>query len=348
MEKDMINIGVICPSEIAFRRFMPALGKNKDFIFNGIATAGPAEYFTDENTNISIKQEVLFNEKTKAESFIDSYGGMLYPSYEAIITSPDIDALYIPLPPALHYQYAKSALENGKHVLLEKPATLELNQTKDLVNLAESRSLALHENYMFVFHDQIKQINTMINDGVIGDIRLFRISFGFPKRAANDFRYNKELGGGAFYDAGGYVIKYAAMLLGNTGDNVKIKYSDMNYTNEFSVDIYGSAVLTNDNGTTAQVAYGMDNGYRCDLEAWGSTGILTTNRILTAPDGFVPEVIIKNNAGEEKVLLKADDTFAKSIAWFKECIYDSETRKKSYKTIIDQAMLVNEFLRTAR
>ena len=121
----------------------------------------------------------------------------------------------------------------------------------------------------------------------------------------------------------------------------------MNYIDDFVVDINGSATLENNRGVIVQVAFGMDNSYRCDLEIWGSTGTLTTGRILTAPDNYIPEVVIKNNSGEETIKLTADDTFAKSIDWFKKCIDDKETREKSYKDILKQASLVDEFIKNA-
>ena len=339
--EDMIRIGVICPSEIAYRRFMPALEKNKDFSFAGVAVANVDEFFINGDNDEQPVKSIIEQEKEKAASFTDNYGGFLFPSYEAMIASPNVDAVYIPLPPALHFKWAKTTLENGKHVLLEKPATLELAQTQELVGIASGSSLALHENYMFVFHNQIEQINTIINNGKIGDVRLYRITFGFPRRSATDFRYDKELGGGALYDAGGYTLKLASMLL---GESAKIVCSSLNYIDDFAVDIYGSATLCNESGVTAQVAFGMDNGYRCDLEVWGSTGTLTTGRILTAPDNYIPEVVIKSNNGEEKIVLSADDTFAKSIKWFKKCIDDAAVRAENYKDIARQASLVEGFI----
>jgi hypothetical protein len=194
---------------------------------------------------------------------------------------------------------------------------------------------------MFAFHNQLEKINSLVNDGIIGDVRLYRITFGFPQRSINDFRYNKALGGGALYDAGGYTIKYASMLLGN---GAKIVYANMNCIDGFDVDMYGSAAMIDDDGTTVQVAFGMDNGYRCDLEIWGSTGILTTGRVLTAPDNFIPEVLIKTNNGEEKIELPSDDTFGKSIAWFRQCIIDDAAREKCYTDIVRQAVLIDEFI----
>jgi predicted dehydrogenase len=329
----MIRIGIICPSDIALRRFLPALTLIPDFKFVGVAIADKSEW---EGAN----DVVISNEKNKAKLFIEQYGGKLFESYKSLLKSNETDAIYLPLPPALHYNWGKQALLAGKHILLEKPATTSLKHTNEIIELAKSKNLAVHENYMFAFHNQLKAINEIIESGEIGDIRLSRISFGFPRRASNDFRYNKALGGGALLDAGGYTIKYASMLL---GDSAKIVQAQSSFIDEFKVDIAGSAVMVNEKGTTAQIAFGMDNSYKCDLEVWGSKGSLFTGRVLTAPAGFMPELIVNIGNKTETRELPADDAFKKSILHFKQCIEDDTARMNNYKTILKQAQLVNQF-----
>ena len=333
MEK--VKIGIICPSEIAFRRFMPAIQKLDCAEYVGVAHASEKEWFG----NCLPDATVIQNEEKKAKSFADTYGGKIYDSYEVLLSSSDVDAVYIPLPPALHFKWAKSALKQGKHIFLEKPSTTSEADTKELLELAAQKNLAVHENYMFAFHKQIEEIQDIIASGRIGDVRLYRIAFGFPQRAKNDFRYNKALGGGALLDCGGYTVKLATMLL---GDTAKLMYSQLNHTTDFDVDIYGSAAMVNDFGTTAQLSFGMDNSYKCELEVWGSKGFLRTGRILTAPDGFVPTAEITVGNETETVTLSADDTFGKSIEHFCKCVCNYETREENYKKILKQAKLVDE------
>lgn len=330
---DKIKIGVLCPSEIAFRRFMPALKKLESFEYIGLAAATEREFSGSDSDDIKP------SELEKADNFIEAYGGKMFRGYESIIASNEIDAVYIPLPPALHFMWAKKALENGKHVLLEKPFTTNLQDTKTLIELAKSKKLAIHENYMFAFHSQIDWIKQKLAENAVGDIRLIRIDFGFPFRGANDFRYDKSLGGGALLDCGGYTLKLASMFLGETA---RITTSQLNYKDGFEVDVYGSAVLVNDEGLTAQVSFGIDNSYRCDLNIWGSTGTLFTGRILTAPDGFEPTAVIKNADGEQTFTLPADDTFKKSIEFFGECIANESTRASNYDKILIQSKLVDK------
>lgn len=333
---DKIRIGVLCPSEIAFRRFMPALAKNEKFEFIGISSANAEEWF-GEPTDTLVEAE-----REKACNFVKTYNGKLFSSYNALLSSDEIDAVYIPLPPALHYRWAKAALESGKHVLLEKPFTTSLKDTEELIAIAKKNDLAVHENYMFVYHTQLEWIKQKISAGAIGDIRLIRIDFGFPFRGANDFRYNKALGGGALLDCGGYTVKLAGMLL---GDTAKVTASQLNSKDGFEVDIYGSATLTNDNGLTAQVSFGMDNSYKCSLEVWGSTGTLYTNRILTAPDGFEPTVLIRQGNEEQSFTLAADDTFGKSIEHFGRCIGNEAVRIAHYDEIISQSARVEQIIK---
>ena len=343
----MIRIGVICPSEIAFRRFMPALKKvEKKIQFAGIGYASPEEWF-GELSNIPSEaiKEQQERERTKSQSFVDCYGGKIFDGYQKLIESNIIDAIYLPLPPALHFKWAKIALENGKHVFLEKPSTTCLADTDKLVRIAKEKNLALHENYMFVFHDQLKALDDVVKSGEIGDVRLYRIGFGFPLRQKNDFRYNKVLGGGALLDAGGYTMKYANYLL---GDTAKVVTAQVNNINGFEVEMYGSCTMMNDDGLTAQLAFGMDNDYKCEVEIWGSKGTITSNRILTAPEGFMPTYTIKKNQEIITRNLPADDAFLKSIQKFISCIDNDKIKEENYTVIRRQSSLVDEFMKKSK
>lgn len=338
----MIRIGIICPSEIAFRRFLPSLQKaGNDINFAGLAIASPEEWFGNTSkVSAGVIKEQQEREFAKAQNFIDNYGGKIYRGYQNLIKATDVDAIYVPLPPALHYKWAKIALENGKHVFVEKPSTCSLADTDDLIQKASEKGLALHENYMFIYHDQLQILQDVVASGEIGDVRLYRILFGFPMRAQNDFRYNKALGGGALLDAGGYCLKYSNYLLGNSA---KIVTAQTNNLEGFEVEMYGSATMVNDEGVIAQMAFGMDNDYQCKIEIWGSKGTITSDRILTAPAGFVPTYTIKKNQNIEIRELPADDAFLKSIQRFKECICNDEIRKENYVILHRQETLVEQF-----
>lgn len=334
-----IRVGIICPSEIAFRRFLPSLQKVSEFSFSGVAIATPEEWAGDGNVTENTL-DIIQNEHKKAQIFIDNYGGKIYEGYKTLITSPDVDVVYLPLPPALHFKWAKLALESGKHAYVEKPFTTSLEDTQTLLNVARLNHLAVHENYMFIYHQQLQAIQDLIAQGEIGKVRQYRVSFGFPRRAANDFRYNKALGGGALLDAGGYCMKYASWLL---GDTARLVSANSYYEQEYEVDIFGSCTMTNDEGTVVQMSFGMDCDYKCELEAWGSAGTLTTGRVLTAPDGLEPDMVIKHNQEYITKKLPADNAFEKSIHRFYDCLTNDTVREDNYRIIERQSSFVSEF-----
>lgn len=338
------KVGVICPSEIAFRRFLPSLKRVEEFEFAGVAIASPVEWAGEGKVTASTLS-IIEKEHAKAQTFIDVFGGKIYEGYQTLIESPEIDVVYLPLPPALHFKWAKRVLEAGKHAYVEKPFTTSLSDTQSLLGIAREKGLAVHENYMFIFHKQLQAVNDIIASGEIGKVRLYRISFGFPRRAANDFRYNKALGGGALLDAGGYCMKYASWLL---GDTARLVCANACYEPEWEVDIFGSATMVNDEGVICQFSFGMDCDYKCELEAWGSIGTFTTGRILTAPDGLDPDAVIKHNQEFEKRKLPADDAFEKSIRHFYKCLNDAETRNENYTIIERQSAFVSEYKRLSK
>lgn len=310
MEKK--RIGIVGTSDIAFRRFLPALMKNKNFEYVGVASRN--------------------YDRTKR--FIELYGGKGYGSYSDLIESEDVEVLYLPLPPALHYEWSKKSLECGKHVLIEKPLTTKLSHTKELLELARIKNLTINENYGFICHSQLEYINKLLREEYIGEIRLYRIAFGYPLRQANDFRYNKELGGGSLLDCGGYPLKLAMHLLGST---VRVTTAKLNYDIRYEVDLFGSATLENDQGHVAQISFGMDNAYKCEFEAWCNKGMLMATRIFTAGEDFKPELILKEGNYEKKIILPADDQFLKSINNLAECLQSSKMRVQSYQEILSQA-----------
>lgn len=312
-----MKLGILGTADIAYRRFLPALSKCPEVIYAGVASRTPE----------------------KGKKFQESYGGKIYDSYDALLADKSIDAVYVPLPPALHYKWGKKVLEAGKHLLMEKPFTTDVRHTDELLKLAAERGLAVYENYMFLYHSQLERIKQLISQGELGQIRLYRMSFGFPMRGQGDFRYNKELGGGALLDCGGYPVRLALELL---GDTVKVVQSKLIQPKGFEVDLYGNAVMENDAGEVAQISFGMDNAYQCQLEVWGSKGTLSAKRIFTAPPHLIPRAVLAKNE-ELELELPADDAFVNSIAAFISCIRDETASKNESGMILKQANLISSF-----
>lgn len=189
---------------------------------------------------------------------------------------------------------------------------------------------------------QLDEIREIIRSGKIGMLRLIRADFGFPLRDRQDFRYSRSLGGGALLDAGGYTLKLAARLL---GDSIKVDAARLNSLPGYEVDMFGSAVLSNDLGQVCQVGFGMDNYYKCSLEIWGSTGRIQTDRVFTAPPDYKPSILFETAEKTDRIKLQKDSHFKHSIEAFCAEIADMDKRRKMYREILLQSRLVDDVLR---
>lgn len=334
MESYMFKIGVIGTADIAKRKMIPAMMKASGVEYAGVAIAAreewEQEYFEKDYAELYAKKQI------KGQEFVNLFGGKLYESYRSLILDESVDAVYIPLPPALHYRWAKEALEHHKHVLCEKPMTTNAEDTRELIGMAKQQNLVLWENYAFLFHSQFQAIREMVEQKQVGDVRLISACFGFPFRGAGDFRYDAKMGGGALLDCGGYTIKAATELMGN---EVEVKASSLTASEKFGVDICGNITLQDENGRVAQLAFGMDNAYRCQLSVWGQKGEIMANRIFTAPEEYEAQVTVSGEFAAEKKF--ADNQFYHSLQRFVDCARNG-VPETHYRKLLQQAELIDK------
>lgn len=320
----VVKIGVLGLASIATRSVIPAIIDLPDkFELSGVAS----------------------RELSKAGR---EYGCQAYGDYESLLSDENIGAVYIPLPNSLHYTYVKQALENGKHVIVEKSLGCSLDEVAEMVKIARENDLALLENFQFRFHSQLQKILELVGDGVIGELRSVRVSFGFPPFPDEEnIRYKPELGGGALLDAGAYAMKIAPFFL---GEQIQLVHGAMSFDQQKRVDVWGGGVLQQQNGPLfCHFSYGFDHYYQCALELWGSAGKLFTNRIFTAPPGLRPKLLIESQEGVEERLLDADDHFKKIMEYFYRLIVDGEVLDVEYEHNANllQAKLIEQFKRIA-
>lgn len=307
------NIGTLGAASVASQRFLPALAKCGRMRFVGAAS----------------------RDMDRCRAFVQPWGGRCYPDYEALLSDPDVECVYLPLPPALHAEWGRKVLEAGKHLLMEKPFTVSAASTRELLDLAEASGLAVHENYMFLYHRQLTEIRNIVNSGRLGALRMIRAAFTFPFRGAEDFRYQPELGGGALLDCGGYPILLASELL---GESAEICWAGLRTDPVYHVETGGSAVLQNRDGLTAHVFFGMDDTYRCSLEIWGSRASLETNRVFTAPPNLTVRLDL---TGGEAIEVSPDDAFLASINRFADLMDQPDAQAEERRRILRQAELVD-------
>lgn len=137
-----------------------------------------------------------------------------YGSYDALLADDSIDAVYIPLPNALHHPWTMAALRAGKHVLCEKPYSRHPDEVAEAFAMASGRGVVLSEAYMYRYHPQTKRLAELVAGGTIGELRLINSSFTWPTDAPGDIRLDPDLDGGSLLDVGCYCVSAARLLAG--------------------------------------------------------------------------------------------------------------------------------------
>ncbi len=325
MEKT-VKIGVLGCANIAKRFILPALKELKDqFHLVGIAS----------------------REFSKAKAAAEQFDTAPYDGYDSILENAHLDAVYIPLPNALHATWIEKALVKGINVLVEKPSVIRYDDALKLNRLAENTGLVLMENFQFRFHKQLETIKTMIAENTIGELRGLRSAFGFPPLPNTDIRYSKELGGGALFDAGVYPVKIAQIFL---GQDIHVMAASLAVNSGLDIDEWGGIFLRQRNGDIfGELAFGMDNFYQCALELWGTKGRIIAHRIFTSPPFHNPLIQIETNNQVKSVSLPADNHFKNMLLHFYELVKHKDKTKISDELTqnINQARLINEVLTKA-
>lgn len=148
-------------------------------------------------------------------------GLTVYDSYEALLADPAIDAVYIPLPNHLHVEWALKAMAAGKHVLVEKPATLKEAEFDQLIAKRDETGVLAAEAYMIVQHPQWQRARDLVQSGALGEVKHVSGKFSFDNRAdVDNIRNRPETGGGALRDIGVYVIGSTRFVMGAEPEEV--------------------------------------------------------------------------------------------------------------------------------
>ena len=137
-----------------------------------------------------------------------------YGSYDELLADPDIEAVYIPLPNHLHCEWAAKTMEAGKHVLCEKPLSLSADEIAVLQEARDRTGKHIEEAFVFRNHPQWAKLTELLDSGAIGQVRGMQATMAMQFHDPNDIRNNVELGGGALYDMGGYVLSACSMIFG--------------------------------------------------------------------------------------------------------------------------------------
>jgi predicted dehydrogenase len=279
-----------------------------------------ANNFADGLTNSYSGQLVSIASKSedRRKNFGDKYdihSDFRFDSYEDIINSEHIDAIYISTPHNLHAEWTIKAAGKGKHVLCEKPGAVNLNEGKKIIEAVKEAGVFYMEGFMYRCHPQIPKLLEIIKNKTIGEIETIETSFGYDtgKTIPESRIFNKELTGGAILDVGLYPISFSRLISGvATGE----KFLEPNFINaegrigDTGVDEVAHANLEFKNGIKAKVSTAIRESMKNNAIILGSEGTIEL------PDPWMPgrnggpyhaKIIINKNGQEEVIELKGPE-----------------------------------------
>jgi xylose dehydrogenase (NAD/NADP) len=220
-----------------------------------------------------------------------------YGSYEELLADPDLDAVYIPLPHSMHVEWAEKAAEAKKHVLVEKPISLDGAGVRTLQSAARTHDVIITEAFMYRHHPLVARARELAHDGTIGRLQGVRGTFSFVLDRPADTRLDPEYGGGSVWDVGCYPISFARTIVGQRPVAVQ---AVANWSpGRIDLSFWGQLQFPDD--IVAHVHSSFESPFKTEMEIIGSEGRL----VIRHP--FKPEPT------ETIEVMKANETYTITV-----------------------------------
>jgi predicted dehydrogenase len=163
-----------------------------------------------------------------------------YGSYDELLQDPDVDAIYNPLPNHLHIPWTIRAAEAGKHVLCEKPLSMNVGEALRIIEVRDRTGVMIQEAFMIRTHPQWSRIIELVRSGTIGEVRSVMGYFGYHNIDRYNVRNIAEYGGGGLLDIGCYLIYSSRLIFGTDPTRVA---GMLRRDPQFKTDMLASAML---------------------------------------------------------------------------------------------------------
>ncbi len=190
------SVLVLAYSSIVQRRVLPALAKS------GVTQV-----------------DIASRGASDAIAWPEGVSGKAFEDYDTALNESAAEVVWISTVNSTHAELARTALTQGRHVLIDKPATTTLSDTEDLIALAESRGVALAEANVFAHHPQIA-VSRRPFDEAGSEPKHIVAAFSYPVLPAGNFRHDPALGGGILLDLGPYAVSFGRLYFGVPPDRI--------------------------------------------------------------------------------------------------------------------------------
>ena len=234
-----------------------------------------------ESLNIQSVSIAKFGEQSWDDE-LKKYGFpiRLYENYEDAINHFQGNIVYVSTVNSTHYTYALLSLERGFHVIIDKPATMQLEESVRLVNVAKQRNLLLCEATVYLMHPQFSLIDEIYARNSDSP-KLITAHLSMPPFKNDNFRYKKELGGGAIFDTSPYAVSLGRHFFKETPVLARCV---VNERADDGLDIEYSLILAYSNGKCLIGHFGFNTGYINQLTIMGTQTNVFLDRVFTIPE----------------------------------------------------------------
>lgn len=244
-----------------------------------IGTGGIAKDFTEALTK-STRGEVVSvvgSSPQKARAFADRWRiPSAASSLGELLSDSKVEAVYVATPHPSHEEQAIACIEAKKHVLCEKPLTLDAASSERVIQAAKKHGVFLMEAFMYRCHPLLERLLEQLKDGVIGTLNHVRADFGFRVDRDPQHRLFKlELGGGSILDIGGYGVSFSRLMAGVVEGKPFCEPTRLEACGIFGptqADELACALLSFDSGFTAQVTSAVHHEVGTEAVIFGEKG----------------------------------------------------------------------------
>jgi NDP-hexose-3-ketoreductase len=243
--------------------------------------------------------------------------GKIFTSYEEALEKSKADIAYISTVNSAHAFWTEKALNRGMHVIVDKPAFLTFDKAMEMVSLAKERNLGIAEATVYPFHSLIYKVNDIIIKENLFPTNL-TINFSFPPMNSDNFRYNKDLGGGAINDLGPYCVSAGRIFFKQAPEKLFCLIND--YDVKCGVETSFSVLAKYDNGRSLIGNFGFNSEYLNRLNILGTNFSFEIKRVFSPPADLENEVLFKMNNSLKVMKTERSNCFINFLQKFIESI----------------------------
>lgn len=320
MVQKVINWGILGCAGIAEGRVLPGLLQASNAKLYAIAS---------RSNNDKLKH---FQEKFKPET--------VYASYEAMLADPEVEAVYIPLPNGLHFEWVLKAAAMKKHILCEKPLGISKEQVEKMKAACDENGVHLMEAFAYRQSPLTRKVKEIIDSGILGKLKLIDSRFGYFLANEADVRLSESLAGGATYDVGCYNLNLIRYLAGSEPVSVQ---ATGQISMKFCVDEGSSILMKFEDGLEAFAYCSLAISPSCQYVVIGEKGSLTV------PDEFnskgTTKIIVVTGDKTEEIIIECPDNYMLEIEQFGRVVAGDESPLITYDDSLGNAAVIDESLR---